>query len=67
MHGPNTLTFAGNILMANVGKATIRRGKIYFDEAGWAIVRAAAKKAHKSPKQIVMVALKRGVKLYGKV
>ncbi len=48
-------------------RAHYKKGKIYFDEAGWAMVKAAAKRAHKSPKYVVIAGLKRGMKLYGKI
>ena len=53
----------GRIMANKTGLATYRRGKLYFDEAGWAIVKAEAKKARKSPLQVVIAGLERGVKL----
>ena len=49
--------------MKKTGLATYRRGKIYFDEIGWAMVKAAARKAKKSPREVVIAGLKRGAKL----
>jgi hypothetical protein len=46
------------------GYATYRRGKLYFDEVGWAMLKAAAKRTHKSPTQIVIAALMRYARLH---
>jgi predicted transcriptional regulator len=48
------------------GKATIKKGKMYFDENGWAIVKQVARKKHRSPKYIVMQALRRMIKIEAK-
>jgi hypothetical protein len=52
--------------MPDIGKASYRRGRLYFDAIGWAMVKAAAKRAKKSPHTVVIAALKRGLKLHGK-
>ena len=44
------------------GLATYRKGHLYFDNRGWALVLAHARKDHKTPRQIVIGALKRGIK-----
>jgi hypothetical protein len=41
------------------GYATYKRGKLHFDEIGWAMIKMAAKKSHKTPTQIVRSALLR--------
>lgn len=46
-----------------IGHASYRRGRVYFDEIGWAIVKAAAKKTKKSPTDVVIAGIKRGMKL----
>jgi hypothetical protein len=46
-----------------IGHARLKGKKLYFDEVGWAMVKAAAKKAKKSPKTVVIAGLKRGMKL----
>jgi hypothetical protein len=43
-------------------KVTYRKGVMYFDEEAWALIIRYARKSHKTPKQIVIAALKRGVK-----
>lgn len=48
--------------MTYIGKATYKNGKISFDDKGWACIKAAARKKHQTPKQIVIAALKRGYK-----
>ncbi len=45
------------------GKAWFRGKKLYFDDIGWALVKAAAKKTKKSPRVTVLSGLKRGMKL----
>ena len=45
-----------------LGKATYRHGKLYFDAAGWATIKAAAKRLKKSPTQVVNAALMRSIK-----
>jgi hypothetical protein len=49
--------------MKEIGLATYKQGKLYFDEVGWAMVKAAARKAKKSPREVVIAGLKRGAKL----
>ncbi len=44
------------------GTATYRKGKLYFDQAGWSFVKLVAKRRHKSPKAVVIEAIKRYVK-----
>jgi hypothetical protein len=46
------------------GYATYRRGKLYFNEVGWAMIKGVAKRLHKSPKQIVVAALRRYARMY---
>jgi hypothetical protein len=46
-----------------IGRATFKKGKLYFDENGWALVRQVARKQHKSPKAVVVQALRRMAKL----
>jgi hypothetical protein len=46
------------------GYATYRRGKLYFDEVGWAMIKGAAKRLHRSPKQVVIAALMRYARLH---
>lgn len=48
-----------------LGYAEYKRGKLYFDEIGWSMVRQVAKRLHKTPHQVVISALKRYIK-YGK-
>lgn len=54
------------MIKSKLGYATYLRGSLYFDDIGWAIVKAAAKKTKKSPRAVVIAGLKRGMKLYGK-
>ncbi len=44
------------------GKATYCKGRLYFDDAGWAMVKACARKAHRTPQQVVTAALWRMVR-----
>lgn len=48
------------------GRAKFHNGKLVIDENGWTIVKRIAKKKHKSPKYIVVQALRRMVKLEAK-
>lgn len=48
--------------MNKIGHATYRRGKLYFDEIGWALVKSVAKRMKKSPQHLVIAALKRWAK-----
>ena len=48
------------------GHAVYKRGKLHFDEAGWAMIKAAAKRTKKSPTQVVNAALMRYVRLRDK-
>lgn len=52
--------------MFKTGKAVYRRGKLHFDEIGWAMIKEVAKRTKKSPKQVVIAGIKRGARLYGK-
>jgi len=45
------------------GRASYRRGIMYFDAVGWAMVKAASARAHRTPTQIVTAAIKRRAKL----
>lgn len=45
------------------GKAWVKKGKIYFNEEGWALVKEHARKQHRSPKIVVIRGLRRGMKL----
>jgi hypothetical protein len=49
--------------MKTFGKATYRRGKLYFDAVGWAMIKAVAKRTHRSPTRIVNAALRRGFRI----
>lgn len=42
-------------------KAWISKGKIYFDEDAWALIKQYARKQHRSPKDIAMAGLRRGM------
>jgi hypothetical protein len=46
-----------------IGRANLKGNTLYFDEVGWAMVKAVAKKLKKSPKTVVIAGLKRGMKL----
>lgn len=52
--------------MKVIGIANLRRGKLHFDETCWALIKEHARRAHKTPKQIVVAALFRGFRFYGK-
>lgn len=43
-------------------KVTYRKGKMYFDNEAWALILKFARKMHKTPKQVVITALRRGIK-----
>lgn len=43
-------------------KVTVRGKKIYFDDEAWALVKKCARLEHRSPYNIVISALKRGIK-----
>ncbi len=43
-------------------RVTYRKGVVYFDEEAWALIKRWAKKEHRSPKNIVIAAIKRGIK-----
>lgn len=42
-----------------VGYAQYHKGKLYFDEVGWSLIKKFASKQHRSPKDIVISALRR--------
>lgn len=44
-------------------KITVRKHRIYFDDEAWDLITRFARKAHRTNKQIVITALRRGVKL----
>lgn len=46
-----------------IGKAWFSKGKIHFDQEGWDLVLRHARKQHRTPKQVVIAGLKRGMKL----
>lgn len=48
-------------------RAWMSKGKMHFDEEAWAMIKKHARKQHKTPKQIVIAALKRSLKLQEKV
>ena len=52
--------------MTKIGHATYKRGKLHFDEIGWAMIEAVAKKQKKSPTRVVNEALRRYVRLMDK-
>ena len=45
------------------GWAVYRGGTLYFDGAGWEMIKAIAGGTRKSPKSIVITGIKRGAKL----
>lgn len=47
---------------SSAGRATYRRGKLYFNAVGWAMVREVAKYTHKTPTAVVVAALKRYIR-----
>jgi hypothetical protein len=49
-----------------IGYAHYRKGKLYFDDIGWAMICAVAKKRKRSPTRIVIDALKRYVREHEK-
>lgn len=52
--------------MRRIGRAEYKRGSLYFDQIGWAMVKAVARKHKKSPKYIVTQSIKRYMRKYGK-
>jgi hypothetical protein len=61
------LIFVGGIRMTNrTGSAKYYRGKLYFDEVAWALIKSVAKRRKKSPVQIVNESLIRYARKYGK-
>jgi hypothetical protein len=52
-------------MVNKIGYAILKGKCLYFDDLGWDMVRAIAKRAKKSPKYIVIGALKRYAKRYG--
>jgi predicted transcriptional regulator len=49
-------------VIKSIGRATYKRGKLYFDESGWAILKQVAKRTHRSPKALVIAAIMRYIK-----
>ncbi len=49
------------------GRATYRKGKLYFDTQGWATVKQVARDSHQSPTKVVTAALWRYIKREKKV
>ena len=49
-------------MLSKIGHAIFRGKKLHFDEIGWGLVKMIAKKRKKSPKFIVIEALKRYAK-----
>lgn len=47
---------------SNIGYATYKKGKLYFDEVGWEIIKGVARRQHRTPQQTVVQALKRALK-----
>lgn len=43
-------------------KVTVQGRKIFFDQEAWALVKTCASREHRSPYNIVIAALKRGIK-----
>jgi len=50
----------------SVGRAIYKRGKLYFNDVSWTMVKAVARRTKKSPKIVVIAALKRHARLIGK-
>jgi hypothetical protein len=48
--------------MKTFGYAAYKRGKLYFNKNGWAILKGVAKKTHKSPTYLVIQAIRRYIK-----
>ena len=48
---------------SKTGRARFDGKKLHFDDIGWAMVKKCARKAHKSPKQVVIAALYRAAKM----
>ncbi len=48
--------------MKFIGHCTYRKGKVYFDDAGWNALSAIAKKRHTTVRKLVIAALKRALK-----
>lgn len=47
---------------SRIGRAVYRRGKLHFDEMGWTLVKAVARRMKKSPTQVVNGALMRYIR-----
>lgn len=45
-----------------IGRATYKKGKLYFDEVGWQQVKRVAAHQHRSPKAVVIAAVKRYIR-----
>jgi hypothetical protein len=45
-----------------LGNAWLVKNTLHIDSAGWKLIKAVAKKLHRTPKQIVIAGLKRGHK-----
>jgi hypothetical protein len=48
--------------MIRIGYAKLKGNKLYFDSVGWAMIKEAARKKKKSPRSVVVAALKRLVR-----
>lgn len=42
-------------------KAWVKKGEMYFDDEAWTLIKKQARRQHRSPKLIVIRALRRGV------
>ena len=49
--------------MIKYGYATYKRGVLYFDKAGWALVKNMARKRKQSPTTVVIDAIKRYIRM----
>lgn len=50
------------VRMFKSGYAAYKRGKLYFNPQGWAILKELASKTHTSPTKLVIAALKRYIR-----
>lgn len=44
-------------------KVWVRKNKAHFDEEAWSLIVRAAQRDHRTPKQVVIAAIRRGIKL----
>ena len=45
------------------GRAILKGNKLCFNEVGWNLVKAVAKRKKRTPRQVVLAALRRGIKV----